>query len=326
MQDKLGALKAVTSTGPDSVALDVAGESGDEDKLVKAGGSMEMTAKDNSGFSSGSFMQEFFHEVEVVKEGIKAVKEATSRIQDIAEDSLMAVSEKAEAELSKELEPIIAAANKRAKQTKEILKQMKDETDQRKEQMKPSEVRIRENLCTTLTKKFVNTVKEYQNQQNKYKSDIKKKVKRQLQIVKPDASEEEIDGIMNDGSTNVGDVYRAAILKGAADPIKNAYNDVADKYQDVLRLEQSVAELHQMFLDFALLTEQQGELLDQIEYQVKSAAEYVEDANVDMEYAIDYQKTIRKRQCCIIVIVLVILGIGVGVIYGVITLNGGGGD
>ena len=45
---------------------------------------------------------------------------------------------------------------------------------------------------------------------------------------------------------------------------------VADKYQDVLTLEASVAELHQMFLDFALLTEKQGELLDQIEHQVSS--------------------------------------------------------
>lgn len=36
----------------------------------------------------------------------------------------------------------------------------------------------------------------------------------------------------------------------------------------MLTLEASIAELHQMFLDFALLVEQQGELLDQIEYQV----------------------------------------------------------
>ena len=49
-----------------------------------------------------------------------------------------------------------------------------------------------------------------------------------------------------------------------------------------MTLENSVAELHQMFLDFALLTEQQGELLDQIEYQVKSAADHIEDANVDV--------------------------------------------
>jgi t-SNARE complex subunit (syntaxin) len=71
---------------------------------------------------------------------------------------------------------------------------------------------------------------------------------------------------------------------------------VAGKYQDVLTLEQSVAELHQMFLDFALLTEQQGELLDQIEFQVKQAGDYVEEANVDVHQAIEYQKSIRKKQ------------------------------
>jgi t-SNARE complex subunit (syntaxin) len=82
---------------------------------------------------------------------------------------------------------------------------------------------------------------------------------------------------------------------------------VAAKYQDVLTLESSVAELHQMFLDFALLTEQQGELLDQIEYQVKSAADHIEDANVDVYEAIETQKKIRKKQCWIMLIVVIIV-------------------
>ena len=64
----------------------------------------------------------------------------------------------------------------------------------------------------------------------------------------------------------------------------------------MLTLEQSVTELHQMFLDFALLTEQQGELLDQIEYQVSGAADHVEVANVEVHHAIEYQKAIRKKQ------------------------------
>lgn len=51
-----------------------------------------------------------------------------------------------------------------------------------------------------------------------------------------------------------------------------------------------------MFLDFALLTEQQGELIDQIEFNVKSAADYVEDANVDVHQAIEYSKKVRKKQ------------------------------
>ena len=51
-----------------------------------------------------------------------------------------------------------------------------------------------------------------------------------------------------------------------------------------------------MFLDFALLTEQQGELLDQIEFQVKQAGDYIEDANVDVYESIQYQSSIRKKQ------------------------------
>ena len=77
---------------------------------------------------------------------------------------------------------------------------------------------------------------------------------------------------------------------------RNAYATVAGKYQDVLTLEASVAELHQMFLDFALLTEQQGELLDQIEFQVKSAGEYVEQANEEVVEAIEISKRVRKKQ------------------------------
>ena len=71
---------------------------------------------------------------------------------------------------------------------------------------------------------------------------------------------------------------------------------VAGKYQDVKCLEQSVAELHQMFLDFALLVEQQGELLNNIEHQVRQAADHVEEANKDVYHSIEIQKTIRKKQ------------------------------
>lgn len=160
-------------------------------------------------------------------------------------------------------------------------------------------------------------MKAYQASQQKYKTDIKKKVTRQVQIVKPDATEEEIDAVMrSEGGRD--SLYRERILAGGVnDQVKTSYAKVAGKYQDVLALEQSVAELHQMFLDFALLTEQQGELLDQIEFQVKQAGDYVEDANVDVYEAVEYQRKIRKKQCwimLIVVVVAVIILIGLGVV------------
>jgi t-SNARE complex subunit (syntaxin) len=67
-----------------------------------------------------------------------------------------------------------------------------------------------------------------------------------------------------------------------------------------------------MFLDFALLTEQQGELLDQIEFNVKNAADYVEEANVQVFKSIEISKRSRKKQCCIIICVLILVLVVLG--------------
>ena len=90
-----------------------------------------------------------------------------------------------------------------------------------------------------------------------------------------------------------------------------------------MKLEASVAELAQMFQDFALIVEQQGELLDQIEYQVKSASDYIDEGNEEMVQAIEIQKSIRKKQCCILMIVLVVIGAIVGIIIAVYKAKGG---
>lgn len=270
-----------------------------------AHGDVEM----GEGAAQPKYMESFFRDVDSIKADIDAVKEAARRIGEINEDAILATTTDRENELSRELRPLVDETNKRAKRTKNLLALLKEENAKLKKEgdVKSSDMRIRENLCNTLTRKFIDEMKVYQSAQQKYKTDIKKKVTRQVQIVKPDATNEDVDMVMrSEGGRDA--LYKEQILAGGvADPIKTAYANVAGKYQDVLTLEQSVAELHQMFLDFALLTEQQGELLDQIEFQVKSAADYIEDANVDVHEAIEYQKKIRKKQCWIILIVIVLL-------------------
>jgi len=263
----------------------------------------------NNDTSQPKHMKQFFNDIEAIKVDISSVSDATEQIIAMKDKAVLATSEVEETKISDSIKTLVEATNGRAKKVKNLLALLKEENSNLKseDKAKPTDLRVRENLVNTLLRKFIDEMKRYSSAQQQYKTDVKKKVKRQVQMIKPDATDQEVDEIMkSEGGREA--LYQQQILSGGVnDQIKTQYRAVAGKYQDILTLEASVAELHQMFLDFALLTEQQGELLDQIEYQVRSAADYVEDANVDVHEAIVYQKKIRKKQCWILLIVVVLI-------------------
>ena len=118
----------------------------------------------------------------------------------------------------------------------------------------------------------------------------------------PDATDEDIAAIMgSDGGRDT--LFRDLILAGGINgQVQTTYAKVASKYQDVLALEQSVALLHQMVLDFALLTEHQGESLDHVEFSVKQAEDYTAEGNGNLSKGIEYQRLIRRKHCCLALI------------------------
>jgi t-SNARE complex subunit (syntaxin) len=80
--------------------------------------------------------------------------------------------------------------------------------------------RVRENMNTTLTKKFVDEMKIYQQAQQQYKTDIKKKVKRQVQVVKPDATDEDVDQVMKSEGGKDALLRQSILAGGVNDQIK----------------------------------------------------------------------------------------------------------
>ena len=198
-------------------------------------------------------MQEFFGHVEYVKRNIIVIREATTRVGEINQQVhelltrltphvkhtrkiqareltysmhtlknqvVLATTNEHEQDESKELAVLITNTNKKAAVAKQLLKKLREDTEALKLKPGPkqSEIRIRENLASTLTRKFVDVMKEYQNAQTKYKTDIKKKVKRQVQIIKPDATAEEIDAVLKSGGGS-GEIMKGAILKVSELPL-----------------------------------------------------------------------------------------------------------
>ena len=75
-------------------------------------------------------------------------------------------------------------------------------------------------MVTTLTRKFVDEMKVYQQAQQQYKTDIKKKVKRQVLVIDPNATDEDVDKVLkSEGGRDA--LYKKKILAGGVnDQIK----------------------------------------------------------------------------------------------------------
>lgn len=266
-------------------------------------------------------MVAFFSDVELVKRHILAIHEAAGAIIHINQAYSTAATSDAETKLTERSNQVVTETSKRAQVAKKMLQHLREDNERMKTNSssttpnRPSELRIRENLTNTLTRKFVEVMKDYQNAQQQLKQDIKKKVTRHFRIVDPEVTTEQIDELISGGGGS-GELFKKAILQGGADEsLTNAFNVAKDKYHEVMVLERSVAELNQMFVDFATLIEQQGEMLDQIEYQVQHASDYIDEANVQMVQAVELQKSLRYKQCICFVIFLLIVGALAGIVY-----------
>ena len=175
---------------------------------------------------------------------------------------------------------------------------------------------MRHNIHATCLQNLVVTVRAYQQAQNEYKTKLQEKGKRQIRVVKPDATEEEMGKALQTGDVNA--IVREALLQPGADPIAQAYLNVVDKYQDVLALERSIEQLHQLFVDLAVLVEAQGEMLDNIERQVTMAGGYMKSANKELDKALKARKQTRRRMCCFIVCLVIVIVIILGPVLGIL--------
>lgn len=105
---------------------------------------------------------------------------------------------------------------------------------------------------------------------------------------------------------------------------KKTLADIEARHQDIMKLENSIKELHDMFMDMAMLVESQvrqqpsyfirasqwllylasltvfrclfikGEMIDRVEFNVQQSVDYVKTATEDTKKALKYQSAARR--------------------------------
>ncbi|CAJ0967250.1 unnamed protein product [Ranitomeya imitator] len=153
-----------------------------------------------------------------------------------------------------------------------------------------ADLRIRKTQHSTLSRKFVEVMTEYNATQSKYRDRCKDRIQRQLEITGRTTTNEELEDMLESGKLAIF----TDDIKMDSQMTKQALNEIETRHNEIIKLETSIRELHDMFVDMAMLVESQGEMIDRIEYNVEHSVDYVERAVSDTKKAVKYQSKARR--------------------------------
>ncbi|XP_025049727.1 syntaxin-1B isoform X1 [Alligator sinensis] len=131
---------------------------------------------------------------------------------------------------------------------------------------------------------------EYNATQSKYRDRCKDRIQRQLEITGRTTTNEELEDMLESGKLAIF----TDDIKMDSQMTKQALNEIETRHNEIIKLETSIRELHDMFVDMAMLVESQGEMIDRIEYNVEHSVDYVERAVSDTKKAVKYQSKARR--------------------------------
>ncbi|XP_022666821.1 syntaxin-1A-like isoform X3 [Varroa destructor] len=254
------------------------------------------------------FMDEFFAEVEEIRENIDKIQTNVEEVKK--KHSSILSAPQTDEKVKQELDDMMADIKKTANRVRQKLKHMEQSIEQLEQtQMMSADFRIRKTQHSMLSQKFVEVMTDYNKTQTDYRERCKARIQRQLEITGRVTTNEELEEMLETGNPAI---FTQGIIM-ETQQAKQTLADIEARHADIMKLENSIRELHDMFMDMAMLVESQGEMIDRIEYHVEHARDYIETAKQDTKKALVYQSKARRK-----LIFLAILGICLLILFVII--------
>ncbi|XP_062857503.1 syntaxin-11b.1 [Trichomycterus rosablanca] len=132
--------------------------------------------------------------------------------------------------------------------------------------------RIARTQYASLSNSFRDSMLEYNETEMSHKEMCKSHIQRQMEIVGQEVTGEHIEEMLENGQWNV---FNGNVLTEGK-TVRSALNQIESRHLDLLELESRIQSVHEVFMDVAILVEEQGAMTDYIFTNVQKI-----DANVD---------------------------------------------
>ncbi|KAG7480646.1 hypothetical protein MATL_G00058520 [Megalops atlanticus] len=252
-----------------------------------------------------AFMEGFFRKVEEVRGLIDKI---SSQVEEVKKKHSMILSAPNPDERTKEeLEQLTREIKNNANTVRAKLKSMQQNLPQDENANRASvDLRIQKTQHTVLSRKFVEVMTQYNETQVSFRERSKGRIQRQLEITGKVTTDEELEDMLESGNPAI---FTSDIISDSQ-ITRQALNEIESRHKDIIRLESSIRELHEMFVDMAMLVETQGDMINNIEKNVTNAVEYIGHAKEETKKAVRYQKKARRKTVyiaiCVVVLVIVL--------------------
>lgn len=201
---------------------------------------------------------------------------------------------------SQQIDSLVAEAQSLQLDLKARIKSAQVEAVHSKDQTKVDQ-------AETCRKRFLDLIQDYRLVEAKNKESSKEQAARQYQIIKPDATQEEIRAVVEDGSQQY--FQQALMQSNRRGEARSVLSEVQVRHRELLKLEKTMAELTQLFHDMEELVIEQDQPIQQIEEQVGTAQHDIEQGVGHTNKAVKSAKAARKKKiwCLVIVIIICII-------------------
>ncbi|XP_066104474.1 syntaxin-11 isoform X1 [Saccopteryx bilineata] len=147
---------------------------------------------------------------------------------------------------------------------------------------------------SALTRAFQRAMHEYNQAEMKQRENCKIRIQRQLEIMGKDVSGDQIEDMFEQGKWDVFSENLLADVKGA----RAALNEIESRHRELLKLESRIRDVHELFLQMAVLVEEQADTLNVIELNVEKTLDYTGQAKAQVRKAVQYKKKNPCRTIC----------------------------
>ncbi|TKA79128.1 hypothetical protein B0A55_02418 [Friedmanniomyces simplex] len=163
-----------------------------------------------------------------------------------------------------------------------------------------------------LDRRIRKAINAYQQTESQFRKEVQEQQRRQYLIVKPDASEAELDEATA-GGADVQIFQQALLQSNRQGQSQSTLRNVQQRHDAIQQIERTLLELQELFQDLDRMVVEQEPMVEQIGQKTEETETHLVAGNVQMGKAVNSARAARKKKW-------ICLGISVAVILIIIVI------